>query len=171
MILFQLLAGILSLLSTSDTTGQDSPASDLFGSMEGCWQVDGVVQGKPARNLAKVSPRLGGRYSLLELHGLDPADPYDAAIIMAPDEKPGSIVGYWLDSFGGAFSTSGRGRVEKDGMAIDFVYPDATFINQFSPEGEGWRWSIINRSSSGSESLFARYTMMRTSCEGFRSVF
>ncbi|OYQ30157.1 hypothetical protein CHU93_06820 [Sandarakinorhabdus cyanobacteriorum] len=145
------------------------PPSPLNG-LAGCWRVTGTVEGKPTTAIARGSRRLGGHYLLFELHGLNPKDPYDAAIIMA-EAGPGQLTAWWMDSFGGPGSAAGKGGVVGAGFLISYDYGSAVFINRFTPQGQGWRWQIDARPTGKPATAFARYTLSPGRCGPGFSVF
>jgi hypothetical protein len=107
---------------------------------------------------------------LLELHGLNPRDPYDAAIIMA-EAGPGMMNGWWMDSFGGPGSAAGKGGVIGSGFSISYDYGASVFINRFTPRGRGWRWQIDSQASGKPAKVFASYTLAPARCSAGFSVF
>lgn len=146
--------------------GAASPLQGLIG----CWFSPGAVQGKATQNLVRGAWRLGQRYLLLEVHGLDPADPYDAAIVMA-DAGQGAVTAFWMDSFGGAYSVSGSGRAEPTGIVVSYAYPDATYVNRFIRTSNGWDWRVTEERANQAPELFASYALTPTSCADMPNVF
>jgi hypothetical protein len=163
-----LLAMPLATLIAALTLAMPTP-SPLAG-LGGCWRVTGTVEGKPTTAIARGSRRLGGRYLLFELHGLNPKDPYDAAIIMA-DAGQGLITAWWMDSFGGPGSAAGRGGVVGTGFSVSYDYGSAVFINRFTPQGKGWRWQIDAKPTGKAATVFARYSLSPGRCGAGFSVF
>ncbi len=146
------------------------PAPSPLPGLVGCWQVRGTVEGKTTSAIARGSRRLGGRYLLLELHGLNPNDRYDAAIIMA-EAGPGQLTGWWMDSFGGPGSAAGKGGVTGNGFAISYDYGNAVFINDFQRDGPGWRWRIDARPTGKPARAFASYRLSPARCSAGAAVF
>lgn len=167
MIAALLLAGFAM---ASSTTSAAPPPPAPLDRLAGCWRVVGNVEGKPTTAIARGSRRLGGRYLLFELHGLDPRDRYDAAIIMA-EAGPGQLKAWWMDSFGGAGSAAGAGGVTGTGFAVSYDYGSAVFINRFMPEGKGWRWQIDAKPTGKPATAFARYRLTPARCGAGFSVF
>ncbi|MBB4837942.1 hypothetical protein HNP52_000993 [Sphingomonas kyeonggiensis] len=150
------------LLSPSIEPGIAHQALDR---LTGCWDAPGDVMGKRVATRVRATWRLGGRYLLLESHGLDPADPYDAAITIG-DHDGDRLSAWWMDSFGAGYSAAGKGQADKSGtIAIDYAYPDALYANRLAPQGKGWRWTITERKPDGSEKPFASYTLTPIKCE------
>lgn len=129
----------------------------------GCWAAPGEVMGKRVATRVRAAWRLGGRYLLLESHGLDPADPYDAAIVIG-DHDGDKLTAWWMDSFGAGYSTAGNGQVTEGVIAVDYAYPKALYANRIAPQGKGWRWTITERKPDGSEKPFASYTLTPVKC-------
>lgn len=161
------LALVIAALSVA---GPALPPPPPLQRLAGCWRVTGTVEGKPTTAIARGSRRLGGRYLLFELHGLNPKDPYDAAIIMA-EAGPGQMKGWWMDSFGGPGSAAGSGGVIGTGFAISYDYGSAVFINRFTPQGSGWRWQIDARPTGRPATRFAAYTLAPARCTAGFAVF
>lgn len=160
-----LLATALALLSTPL-----DPAHAALDRLAGCWDAPGEVMGKPVRTRVRGAWRLGSRYLLLEMHGLDPADPYDAAIVIG-DHDEVRLSGWWMDSFGAGYSAAGQGEVKEGAIAVDYAYPDALYANRLVPEGKGWRWTIVERKRDGTEKPFASYRLAPVACDDTRFAF
>lgn len=139
------------------------PAHAALDRLAGCWDAPGEVMGKRVETRVRAKWRLGGRYLLLESHGLDPADPYDAAIVIGDHDKT-RLSSWWMDSFGAGYSAAGEGKVQDDAILLDYRYPDAIYANRIAPEGKGWRWTIVARQADGSEKPFASYRLTAAPC-------
>jgi hypothetical protein len=146
------------------------PAHAALDRLTGCWDAPGEVTGKQVRTRVRGAWRLGGRYLLLESHGLDPADPYDAAIVLGDHDKT-RVSGWWMDSFGAGYSTAGQGAVESGTIAVDYAYPDALYANRLAPDGKGWHWTIVERKPDGSEKPFASYRLAPVACGDTKFAF
>ncbi|WP_448662766.1 hypothetical protein ACG3SL_19265 [Sphingomonas sp. CJ20] len=139
------------------------PAAGALSGLTGCWDAPGQVMGKPVRMAVRGSWRLGERYILVEMHGLDPADPYDAAIVMGGHDGD-KLAGWWMDSFGAGYSAAGKGAVTNGVLEIDYAYPDAGYRNRLERKGKGWHWTITERKPDGSTRAFAAYDLTPTPC-------
>lgn len=170
--LIALVAGcaLLGACATAAPAPQAGASVSPLNGLVGCWSASGEVQGKRTENAMRGAWRLGGRYFLLEVHGLDPADPYDAAIVMA-DAGEGALTAYWMDSFGGAYSVHGAGRASAGELVVNYVYPDATYVNRFSRTAEGWDWRVDEGRANQAPEMFAHYTLAPGSCAGMPDVF
>lgn len=146
------------------------PAHAALDRLAGCWDAPGHVQGKPVETRVRGAWRLGGHYLLLEMHGLDAADPYDAAIVLGDHDKT-RLSGWWMDSFGAGYSAAGHGAVSEGAIAVDYTYPKAVYANRLVPEGKGWRWTIVERRPDGSEKLFAAYRLTPVACGDAKFAF
>ncbi|AQR74649.1 hypothetical protein [Sphingomonas sp. LM7] len=160
-----ILATALALLSAPA-----DPAHAALDRLAGCWDAPGDVMGKPVATRVRGAWRLGGRYLLLEMHGLDPADPYDAAIVLGDHDKI-KLSSWWMDSFGPGQSSAGTGDVQDGAILVDYRYPDTVYANRFAPDGKGWRWTIVERKSDGSEKPFASYRLTPAACGGTNFAF
>ena len=162
------------LFAVATTAAPALPPPTPLAGLEGCWAASGRVEGKPVTAVVRGSRRLGGRYLMLELHGLDPKDPYDAAIILA-EAGGGVLTGWWMDSFGGPGSAAGQGRIEPDGLSITYAYQGTRFVNRFRRAGQGpgggWDWRIDSQADGGRPLAFARYALVKTRCPPGFSVF
>ncbi len=146
------------------------PAHAALARLTGCWDAPGEVMGKPVRTRVRGGWRLGERYLLLESHGLDPADPYDAAIVIGGHDKT-RLSGWWMDSFGAGYSAAGAGEVTQGTIAIDYAYPGAVYANRMVPDGKGWRWTIVERKPDGSGKPFASYRLTAIACGDTKFAF
>ena len=163
-------AGLMGCVSPPASAGAAAESVASLDGLIGCWSASGEVQGKHTENAMRGSWRLDRRYVLLEVHGLDPADPYDAAIVMA-DAGEGALTAFWMDSFGGAYSVSGAGRATGSELVISYAYPDAIYVNRFARTPEGWAWRITEEKAGETPQLFAQYELRPASCAGMPDVF
>jgi hypothetical protein len=161
--MFQLL--ILAAVAASAGT---VPA---VGGLEGCWKAPGQVLGRDATSLARGEWHLGGRYFLLHLRSVAEKNPYEASLVYGAGDKPDSISGYWMDTFGGAYSTPGTGAVTSDGFNVVYTYPDSVYTNRFTRVGKGWRWTIMEKAAGKPEKLFGEYNLAPASCRGMKFGF
>jgi hypothetical protein len=146
------------------------PAHAALDRLAGCWEAPGEVMGKAVQTRVRAAWRLGGRYLLLESRGLDPADPYDAAIVIGDHDKT-KLSGWWMDSFGAGYSAAGQGEVKDGVIAVDYAYPKALYANRITPDGKSWRWTIVERKSDGSEKPFASYRLTPIACGDTKFAF
>lgn len=160
----------LMFLATALALLAPEPAHAALDSLAGCWDAPGDVLGKRVATRVRAAWRLGGRYLLVEMHGLDPADPYDAAIVIG-DHDATRLSGWWMDSFGAGYSAPGKGDVAAGEIRIDYAYPNARYANRLVPEGKGWRWTITERKPDGREKLFASYRLTPAACGDTRFAF
>ncbi|HEX5259756.1 MAG TPA: hypothetical protein VFW35_13375 [Sphingomicrobium sp.] len=148
-----------------------SNAVPAVGGLEGCWKAPGQVRGTDATSIARGEWHLGGRYFILHLKAVAKKDPYEASLLYGAGEKPDSINAYWMDTFGGAYSTSGKGAATGDGFDVVYAYPDSVYTNRFTRAGKGWRWTIMEQASGKPEKLFAEYRLTPTACRGMKFDF
>ncbi|KAK0344771.1 hypothetical protein LTR94_013075 [Friedmanniomyces endolithicus] len=126
--------------------------------LNGCWQGEGNVMGKPVPLDAMLA--LDVESSALA----DPKDRYAAHLIFGGTEKSHPIIGFWADSFGGAFTALGEGESQPDGFDIDYAYPDATFVNRWRIKGAQLTWDIVARDEANAEKPFASYSLHKVAC-------
>ncbi|MBU6164982.1 MAG: hypothetical protein KGQ52_02490 [Alphaproteobacteria bacterium] len=158
------------LLAAVSFAGPTLPPPSPLAGLVGCWRVRGTVEGKAITATARGSWRLGGRYLLFELHGLNTKQPQDIAIIMA-DAGPGQLTAWWMDRFGGPGSAAGRGGVIGTGLSIRLDYGSAVLINRFTPYGAGWRWQIDAKPTGRPASPVASHSLAPARCTPGFSVF
>jgi hypothetical protein len=157
------MIAIVALIGAADA-GNSVPA--IVGGLAGCWKVTGEVRGKDATSIARGEWHLGRRYLVLHLRAVAQKEPYEAALVYGAGDTPQSINGYWMDTFGGAYSTPGAGIATNDGFRIEYRYPDSTYANRFTRVGKGWRWTIAEQSVGKPDRLFAEYNFAPATCRG-----
>lgn len=149
---------------------QAAPARAELGGLAGCWDAPGEVTGKKTANKLRATWHMERRYLLLELHGENPGDPYDAAIILSPFGE-GRISAFWMDSFGGEYTAPGSGSADHGGLTIDYRYPEENYRNRFEPEGTGWKWTITAQAAGKPDRAFAEYHLAPARCDSTRFAF
>jgi hypothetical protein len=157
---------MFALLTAAAAAATSPAALKPFTGLEGCWRGSGVVLGKPNTDVARGEWHLGGRYFLLQLRALDPAHPYSAAILYGEGGAAGEVSSYWMDSFGGAYSTTGKGTAAADGISVDYTYPNGVYTNRFVREGRGWHWTIDEKAPGKPARRFAEYHLAPAPCTG-----
>jgi hypothetical protein len=140
------------------------PALKDLRDLEGCWSAPGEVRGKATKNRVRGAWRVGDKFMVIQLNSTDDKDPYAAEIPIGAGEKPGELVSYWMDSTGGAFSTSGKGRLEADGFTLTYHYPEADYVNVWRRAGKGWRWTITETAPGKPSREFAHYDLLPSGC-------
>lgn len=150
--------------------GTPVPAS--VRALAGCWQGEGTVMGKAVAIAVNAYPIVQDAMLAVEAASsalADPEDQYAAHLVFGGGGKSigagsGSVVGYWADSFGGAFAIEGRGDVRAGGFDITYRYPNQAFVNRWRMSGDTATWEIVARDRKAVEKPFARYTLHRTAC-------
>ncbi|WP_294390548.1 hypothetical protein [uncultured Sphingomonas sp.] len=164
-----LLAGA-SAAHSAEPDAAPIPAS--VSALTGCWEGRGEVMSKPVVIFITAYPIVRGAMVALEAASsaiADPQDQYAAHLVFGgSDKQPGSkvdhIVGYWADSFGGAFAATGQGESRADGFDITYHYPDDAFVNRWRFSGDQLTWRIVARDGKGAEKPFASYAFHKTAC-------
>ncbi len=166
----------LMLSASAPAFAQDPAPAVVPGqvrALEGCWQGEGLVMGKPVAIALTARPITEGVMFLVEAQShakFDPSDRYAAHLIFggwgAPPKtgEAVAISGFWIDSFGGDFTAPGVGSAVADGFDVAYAYPDATFINRWRRTPEHLSWTIVAKTGSAPEAAFARYDLKRISC-------
>lgn len=151
-----------------------TPIPAAVAALAGCWDGRGEVMGKSVR--IAISARSIVQNAMLALDAdssavADPKDRYAAHLIFGgtdvSEAAPGSnIVGFWADSFGGAFTATGRGESRSDGFDMTYRYPHAAFVNRWRPTNNRLSWQIVARNAEGIEKPFASYLLRKVPCRG-----
>lgn len=163
------------LALSSLTAPRDAQADAKAGpppavqALAGCWQGTGAVGNKPVTVTIRVAPVAGGAMMAFDVdsHAVaDSADVYAAHLLFGTGDAADAVVGYWADSFGGAFARSGEGAVVPGGFDIGYDYGDAVYVNRWRREGRALRWTIVERrkTAPGDDTLFAHYALRPAPC-------
>ena len=161
------------LVAAALTADASQPAGlKALSGLAGCWMASAQVRGKDAPSIIRGEWHLGGRYFMLHVRSVPPADPYEAAITYGAGEKEGEIGSFWMDTMGGLYEPSmGLGAVAPDGFSLDYRFPDAVYTNRFERKGKAWRWTIMEKPFGKPEALFAQYELAPASCAGMKFDF
>src|SRR3954451_15566279 len=108
------MLSLLVLAATPALAPNSVPA--VVGGLAGCWKAPGTVRGKDATSVARGTWHLGRRYFMLQLKSAKSNPGYEAALLYGAGEKPDGINAYWMDTFGGSYSTSGAGEITPNGF-------------------------------------------------------
>jgi hypothetical protein len=155
---------VVLLAATVAATPPGDPALRDLAGLEGCWTTPGEVRGKATRNRVRGAWRMNGKYMVIQLTASDDKDPYAAEIPIGGGEKAGELTSFWMDSTGGAYSTSGKGRLEPDGFIITYHYPDGDYVNVWRHANQGWRWTITELKPGQPAREFAHYDLQPSGC-------
>jgi hypothetical protein len=140
--------------------------------VSGCWGGRGEVMGKPVTVTIDAKPIVQNAMMVLDAESIaiaDRNDRYSAHLLFggAGDRSgspTGGIVGFWADSFGGAFTATGRGESRPDGFDVTYQYPDDAFVNNWRLTGDRLSWQIVARDAKGIEKPFASYLLRKMAC-------
>jgi hypothetical protein len=157
---------IAIMAAAAAAANPQTPALGALNGLSGCWNAPGEVLGKRADSVARGDWHLGHRYFMLHLSTPNGKPPYEAALLYGGGVTPEAITAFWMDSFGGAYSTSGKGAVTSNGFDVVYTYPDSVYVNHFQRSGKGWTWTIIEKVPNKPERQFARYDLRPASCTG-----
>ncbi|CAN5341813.1 hypothetical protein BH10PSE3_BH10PSE3_15680 [soil metagenome] len=165
-------AALLSLTAGS-ALAQDAPPPSMpaqVKALEGCWQGDGEVMGKPVTLTLSAKPVALGAMVVIETQSQakgDPADRYAAHLVIGAKAPkggfPATLTSYWADSFGGDYTATGAGAVREDGFELSYSYPPSSFLNRWTVVGDTLDWRITAR-EDGKDQAFAHYTASRVTC-------
>ncbi len=162
-----IIAAALALLPLPASAQDMSKIPPAVFALSGCWQGEGAVMGKPVTIALTAYPIVEGAMFAIDAEShatADAKDRYAAHLLFGDGGKDGAIFGYWADSFGPAYTSTGKGAPTADGFAITYPYPDADFVNRWQRKDTGLEWQITARDKAGKESLFARYTLRPERC-------
>ncbi len=170
LVLATLMLAVPATSSGADRTGASLPAS--VAALSGCWQGRGEVNGKPVAIFVAAYPIVQNAMLAIEAASsaiADPDDQYAAHLVLGGAIRSTGaggdrIVGYWADSFGGAFAAAGQGESRTGGFDITYRYPDGDFVNHWRISGATVRWQIIRRDATGIEKAFADYRLQKATC-------
>jgi hypothetical protein len=165
--------GATLALAGGSALAQDAPSAPLpaqVKALEGCWRGAGEVMGKPVTLTLSAKPVALGAMFLIEAESqakADPTDRYAAHMVLgarAPKGAfPATLTGYWADSFGGDFTTTGAGAVREDGFEVAYSYPPSSFLNRWTLKGDSLDWTITARDGDKAQ-VFASYQVTRVAC-------
>jgi hypothetical protein len=149
-----------------------TPIPPAVVAVSGCWEGRGEVMGKPVTVTIDAKPIVQNAMMAVDAESIavaDRADRYSAHLILGgagdrSGSSTGGIVGFWADSFGGAFTATGRGESRSDGFDITYQYPDDAFVNNWRLTGDRLSWQIAARDAKGIEKPFASYSLRKMVC-------
>ena len=168
------LAICLSVLGPATYAAEPGsvPVPSGVTALRGCWQGTGAVMDKPVTITLVAQPIVLGAMLVVSAHSTavaDPEDRYSAQLTFGGAQRRAGmnadpVIGFWADSFGGAFAATGNGESVPGGFDITYQYPDSAFLNQWRQTGDRLTWSIIMRAKNGKDTTFARYILDRIPC-------
>ena len=149
-----------------------APIPAAVAAMRGCWRGAGVVMSKAVTTTLTAKSIVRDAMFVVEVDSsatADARDRYAAHLIFGgtdrqPTTATETIVGFWADSFGGAFAANGIGVSRPDGFDITYQYPDDAFVNRWRLTGNRLSWKIVARDRTGTEKPFASYELAKTAC-------
>jgi catechol 2,3-dioxygenase-like lactoylglutathione lyase family enzyme len=149
-----------------------APVPAAVVALNGCWDGRGEVMGKAVTMAIAAKPIVQDALLAVDAESravADDKDRYSAHLIFggankAPGATADPIVGFWADSFGGAFTTLGRGESRSGGFDIAYQYPDNAFVNRWRVDGNRLTWQIVARNGKGVEKPFASYALRKAAC-------
>ena len=164
-----MITSFLLMAAAAASTPNAAPGG--LDGLSGCWSAPGSVRGTAVNGFARGGRQLGNNYFMLQMRSTDGSRPYSAAIIYGGGDSPEAVNSYWMDSTGGAYATTGTGRVTADEIDVDYAYPQAHYANRFSRSGNGWTWTILENVQGRPARLFAEYHLSPTSCDQAGVIF
>lgn len=163
-----LLGAALALLLPLSASAQDFSKIPLtMFALSGCWQGEGEVRGKPVTLTLTAYPTLERTMFAIDATSAataDAEDRYAAHLLFGAVGEDGGIAGLWADSFGAAYTATGKGALTGDGFTITYAYPDAAFVNRWRKHDGTLEWQITAKDKAGKETVFAHYTLRDTKC-------
>jgi len=140
--------------------------------LAGCWRGTGDVMGKKVAITLTAKPIVQNAMFLVEAESRGQTNPDDryAAHLIFGGVKAGTgsgavkIVGYWADSFGGAYTSTGSGASDREGFQITYRDADAAYVNRWRVAQDRLTWTITARDGKGGQTPFARYVLARSPC-------
>lgn len=167
--LMTVAAMVLAATAANAAEPGTPPVPAAVRMLEGCWVGKGEVTGKPVIIAIKAAPVALDAMFLVAARSeaeADAEDKYAAHLLFggAAEGAADPVVGFWADSFGGAYTATGAGRPQAGGFDMSYRYPNAEFVNRWRLTGERLSWTIAARDASGKEQAFAAYTLARAAC-------
>lgn len=171
--LLRAAVAVLALTSIADAAEPGAtPVPQSVIATIGCWAGHGDVMGKQVTINIVSKPIVQDAMLALDAQSvaaLDAKDIYAAHLIFGgSDQQPGAtsdpIIGFWADSFGGAFTASGAGQARSEGFDITYRYSKDAFVNRWRISGDRLTWQIVAQDKNGVEKPFANYSLARTEC-------
>jgi hypothetical protein len=155
-----------------------TPVPKVVVALVGCWAGHGEVMGKPVTIAITANRIVQDAMLALDAESeavADPQDRYSAHLIFGGAAKlPGTtadqIMGFWSDSFGGAFAASGHGESRVAGFDVTYQYPEDAFVNRWRLAGDLLTWQIVARGGAGVDKPFASYSLHRSVCRSSAAV-
>lgn len=163
--------GLLAILNPAKAgEAHAPPLPGIFDSLEGCWQGNGNVSGKPVGIALHIEPMLLGAMFAVDVDSsaiAKSSDRYQAHLLFgSKGSDKNALWGFWSDSFGADFTANGDGRASVDGFEVAYHYPDVAYVNRWRVRNGHLNWSIVSKSADAKEKPFAAYELRRTKCSG-----
>ena len=169
-LIFAIAAGLAAATSSTAAQPGATPVPSALSALQGCWRGVGEVGKKQVVVALASRAILDGAMVVVDVDSsaaADPKDRYSAHLIFGgADPRPDGddIMGFWADSFGGAYTALGRGKSRPDGFEITYLYPGDAFVNRWTLSGEQLKWSIVERAGQQAEKVFASYALKKAPC-------
>ncbi|WP_010542823.1 hypothetical protein [Sphingomonas elodea] len=168
---FLIAGAALPLAFTTQAQSVAPPPAGLHA-IEGCWQGNGTVMGKPVTLTLHAAPAALGAMIAVDTTSVaatDATDRYAAHLVFGwlpakPGGPAGALTGYWADSFGGAFAAPGEGEAEAQGFEMRYRFGEDIFVNRWRRMAQTLDWTIIARDTAGKEQAFAAYRLKAAPC-------
>jgi len=136
---------------------------DFIENLVGDWKLTRKVRGTDVKNTVKAEWVLNHQF--LQVHMKDVANPptYEALVLIGYSNADKQYVAHWCDTFGGKFSSVGRGKRSGDSIEFEFKYADGPFFNTFTwdAKAKGWTCRMEAVGKDGKRALFAEDTLRR----------
>jgi hypothetical protein len=166
------LAASIVVMTTSTAAEPAVGVPDAVIALKGCWRGVGEAVGKQVIVALNAKPTLQDAMFVVDVESsavADPKDRYSAHLIfgaarLSADQHGDDIMGFWADSFGGAYTALGSGSSRPDGFDITYRYLDDAYLNRWTLSGDRLAWSIVAHHRNGVEKPFAGYTLTRVAC-------
>lgn len=138
-------------------------ADPYLRSLVGDWQITRTFSDKVVENQMDVRPVLDAGFVQLHMTCPDPADPYEAIVLVGYDADAAEYVAYWCDTFGPTYSSVGRGKRIGETIEFRFNYPSGPFFNTWvhDPATDSWTFTGESQRPDGTRSFFARDQVTR----------
>jgi hypothetical protein len=160
-----LIAGSLALAAGDEPA--DGPKvifrDDFIDNLAGNWTITRQVRGKEVHNTMTAQWVLNHQF--LQLHMKDTADPpqYEAIVLIGYSHADQQYIAHWCDTYGGKFSSTGKGKRIGNSIEFQFDY-ESPFFNTFTwdESARSWTFKMESQDKDGKRQLFAIDTLRRS---------
>ncbi len=156
-----LVVGVFSVIATAIADERDDARArftdDLIENLVGQWKVSRQVGDRSVTNDLEARWVLEHQFLQIHMRDVRGASEYEALVLVGCMDPDKEYVAHWCDTFGGAFSSLGKGRRSGNAIAFEFPYSSGPFFNTWTwdPETKGWTFRMEQTDAHGKRVPFA----------------